>query len=87
MSYAPISISGAGIYSDGTIAKSVTKALTIELERSRSSKLGLQIAETLGRDEYERWAFEEAVESSVDCSYCCLEIILDSWRTQSFRLL
>ena len=53
-------ISRAGIYSDGTIAKSVTKALTIELERSRSTKLGVQvqIAETLGQDKYERWAFE-----------------------------
>ena len=51
-------ISGAGIYPDGSIAKSATKALTIELEKTRSTKLGVTIADTLGRDQYERWAFE-----------------------------
>ena len=40
----------AGFYSDGSVAKSVTKALTNELEKARSDKLGKNIAESLGRE-------------------------------------
>ena len=51
-------ISRAGIYPDGSIPKSVTKAITMELEKARSIQLGVTIAENMERDQYERWAFE-----------------------------
>ena len=46
----------AGFYKDGSIAKSVTKAITNELEKARSDKLSKSIAESLNKDNYERWS-------------------------------
>ena len=51
-------VTRAGFYEDGTVAASVTKALTIELESARATTLGEEITTALGRDEYERWAWE-----------------------------
>ena len=42
-----------GFYEDGSMAISVTRALTEELEKQRSLNLGANIARTLGRDDYE----------------------------------
>ena len=51
-------VSRVGCYSDGTVAPSVTKAITMELEQARSNHVGIQITNTLGRQEYERWSWE-----------------------------
>ena len=54
----------AGFYEDGSVAKSVTNALTIELEGSRSRSLGNWIADRLDRKSYERWSWEAWRKSS-----------------------
>ena len=51
-------VTRAGFYKDGTVAASVTKALTIKFELARATKLGETITTQLGREEYERWAWE-----------------------------
>ena len=48
----------AGYYADGTIANSVTMALTVELEREQEANLDLHIKALLARTNYERWSWE-----------------------------
>ena len=45
----------AGFYTDGTVAASVTKEVTTELEKARIIHLGMQITTSLERKEYKRW--------------------------------
>jgi hypothetical protein len=49
---------------DGTVASSVTNAITVELERSRMDHLGDQIAQSLDRGDYERWAWDACTKMS-----------------------
>ena len=51
-------ITQAGFRKDGTYPKSITKAVTAELEYSRSEQLGDHIRNTLHRRDYERWSWE-----------------------------
>ena len=51
-------VNRAGFYSDGSYAPSITKAMTIELEKAGSIDLGQRITTTLTRDDYERWSWE-----------------------------
>ena len=48
----------AGFYEDGSMALSVTHALTEELEKQRSLNLGANIVRTLGREDYEKWSWD-----------------------------
>ncbi|EJK51883.1 hypothetical protein THAOC_28906, partial [Thalassiosira oceanica] len=50
--------SHAGFYPDGSFARSITNAITCELERSRAIALDETITSTLPRKSYERWAWE-----------------------------
>jgi len=43
-----------GFYADGTVAASVTKEVTIELEKARMVHLRGQITTSLSRKDYER---------------------------------
>ena len=36
----------------------MTNAVTKELEKQRSSRLGTEIERTMGREEYEKWAWD-----------------------------
>ena len=56
----------AGIYSNGTIAGSVTDAVTRELESARSKRLGKRIESELERTDYERWAWEAWTKMSTE---------------------
>eukprot|EP00956_Cyclotella_meneghiniana_P011950 scaffold16843_cov51-Cyclotella_meneghiniana.AAC.6 len=51
-------VTHAGIYEDGSIDKSVTNAITIEIERLRALSLASKVEGQFQRTEYERWAFE-----------------------------
>ena len=51
-------IERAGFHSDGTIPRSVTREITMEIESARSTYLGKQIANTLSKKHYERWAWD-----------------------------
>ena len=51
-------VTRAGFYADGTVAASVTMAITIEIERARMVKLGKTVTTDLGRRDYERWSWE-----------------------------
>ena len=48
----------AGFYHNGTLAPSVTKAITVELESARCEDLGNRIQAGRGKDHYERWSWE-----------------------------
>ena len=54
----------AGDCADGSVKRSVTNAVTDELEKQRSSRLGKEIQRKLGRGEYERWAWEGGTRMS-----------------------
>ena len=54
----------AGFCADGTIKRSVTNTVTEELEKQRSSRLGTEVERTLGREEYERWAWDGGTRMS-----------------------
>ena len=54
----------AGFYPDGRHPKSVTNAVTVELERARSTALGRKVKEELPRNDFERWALEGWTKSS-----------------------
>ena len=57
-------IERAGFCADGSVKRSVTNAVTEELEKQRSSSLGTKIQETLGRDDYEKWAWDGSTRMS-----------------------
>ena len=57
-------VTRAGFYHSGTIASSVTKAITIELEKACVIRLGEQIEASLSRTAYERWAWEACINIS-----------------------
>ena len=44
----------AGFYEDGSMAKSVTSAITINLEKQRLMRMGTIVESSLGRDKYEK---------------------------------
>ena len=50
-------IERAGFYEDGSMAASVTYAVTEELEKQRMMRLGDKIERTIGRGEYEKCAW------------------------------
>ena len=54
----------AGFYEDRSMARSVTHALTEELEKQRSLNLGANIARTLGREDYEKWSWDGCTRMS-----------------------
>ena len=47
-----------GFRSNGTIPKSVTREITMEIESARSTCLGKMIINSLDNDDYERWSWE-----------------------------
>ena len=51
-------VARAGFYEDGTMAKSVTSAITIELEKQRLVRMSSIVESSLGRDDYEKWAWD-----------------------------
>ena len=57
-------ISRAGFGADGTVSRSVTNAVTIELERSRQDHLGKRIETSMDRGEYERWSWAACTKMS-----------------------
>ena len=57
-------VTRAGFSPDGTIAPSVTNAVTTELKSSRSKDLGTRIEGSLHRKHYERWAWEASNKMS-----------------------
>jgi hypothetical protein len=54
----------AGFYPSGTIAPSVTHAVTMELEKARAASLGVRITTALDNDQYERWSWEACSKMS-----------------------
>ena len=51
-------VTRARFYKDGTVVAFVMKAIIIELEAARATKIGERIASQMGREEYERWSWE-----------------------------
>jgi hypothetical protein len=47
-------VARAGFYEDGSMAKSMTSAITIELEKQRLMRMGSIVETSLGRDDYEK---------------------------------
>ena len=47
------------------MAKSVTSAITIELEKQRVMRMGTIVESSLGRDDYEKRAWDEYSDLSV----------------------
>ncbi len=58
------SVKCAVFYADRSHAPSVTNALALEMEKLRSCHLGERIYSTLGRSEYECWAWEAWMKMS-----------------------
>ena len=51
-------IARAGFYEDDSMTKSVTSAITIELEKQRLVRMGTIVESSLGRDYYKKWTWD-----------------------------
>jgi hypothetical protein len=50
-------VTRAGFYEDGSMARSVTNAITNELEKQRLLHMSTIVETSLGRYDYEKWAW------------------------------
>jgi len=77
-------INQAGFCHEGTQPKSVTRAITTEIETARGKQLTKRLVETLPKEDFERQALWTAI-GWVMYFYTHHQIVSDTWRTRHYE--